>query len=391
MRSLGLRVEEKSNMTINSKPFLTVMIPVYNGADYVADAIRSVLNQPCRDLEVLVLDDGSTDDTLAICQRLAEEDSRVCVVTHTNVGLGANRNDGFAYVHGTWLVFLDHDDVMAPDIYSEPCMHALEICMQQGIEMIVNSRVRVDEQLHHPRFDALSLNGVFPQGSVQSWDIPYELATNWYSSNLIERNCIRFAETRPEMESIFRHQCAYLANKVLFCNKGFIEFRRENDAQITNNWDLVRVSAVRLANYAKLPQWHIDHGNDPVAVAKAYEIVDHCIRDFFIFSFERQLSWNQINNVLEDEHVSFKELMAQNISSESKKYLAAFENHETSKLKLLVLLYRIKNRIACFTKDKKGMNSQISLSDEEILNSINEYPELIHLELGTNQVVDDLN
>ena len=73
---------------MDNKPFLTVMIPVYNGMDYVAESIRSALDQPCRDLEVLVLDDGSQDDTLTICQNLAEEDSRVHVVRIRTLDLG---------------------------------------------------------------------------------------------------------------------------------------------------------------------------------------------------------------------------------------------------------------------------------------------------------------
>lgn len=81
------------NAVVKQRPFLAVIVLVYNGEDFVRDAMQSVLNQLCRNLKFLVLDDGSTDGTLTICQDMAKVDVRVRVVSHANMGLGANRNE----------------------------------------------------------------------------------------------------------------------------------------------------------------------------------------------------------------------------------------------------------------------------------------------------------
>ena len=82
------------------------MILAYNGEDYLSDAVRSTLSQPCDDLEVLILNDGSTDRSLEIANDWARKDSRVQVHAHDNVGMGANRNSGIPRMRGRWFLSL---------------------------------------------------------------------------------------------------------------------------------------------------------------------------------------------------------------------------------------------------------------------------------------------
>lgn len=95
---------------------VSAVMPVFNVAPYVGAAVQSVLNQSFRDFELIVVDDGSSDDSLNICSRLAEVDSRMSVVTHgENRGLGAARNTGLKRAQGTFICFLDGDDLITPD------------------------------------------------------------------------------------------------------------------------------------------------------------------------------------------------------------------------------------------------------------------------------------
>ena len=86
----------------------TVIIPVYNGAAYVADAIKSALDQTERDIEVIVVDDGSTDGTIAAVRRFT--DPRLRLIRQANAGPSAARNRGIAAAGGVWVGFLDADD-----------------------------------------------------------------------------------------------------------------------------------------------------------------------------------------------------------------------------------------------------------------------------------------
>jgi glycosyltransferase EpsJ len=91
-------------------PYLSVIVPAYNSEATLERCIRSVLDQSFVDLELLAVDDGSTDSTPALLRQLAEEDGRVRVFTQPNGGVSAARNLGLSHAQGTYVAFLDADD-----------------------------------------------------------------------------------------------------------------------------------------------------------------------------------------------------------------------------------------------------------------------------------------
>jgi glycosyltransferase involved in cell wall biosynthesis len=90
-------------------PLVSVVIPVYNAADTVVAAVESVLAQSHRDLEVLIVDDGSPDDSIERCRRL--NDPRIRILHQANRGLAGARNTGIRHSHGAFVGFLDSDDL----------------------------------------------------------------------------------------------------------------------------------------------------------------------------------------------------------------------------------------------------------------------------------------
>lgn len=107
------------------KPCVTVLIPVYNRRAYLEECIRSVQNQTWQELEILLVDDGSTDGTLECCRALAREDSRIRVLTQNHGGVSAARNLGLAQARGEYIFFLDSDDVIR-----HPLIEALTTAME---------------------------------------------------------------------------------------------------------------------------------------------------------------------------------------------------------------------------------------------------------------------
>jgi CDP-glycerol glycerophosphotransferase len=106
-------------------PKISVVVPVYNVEDYLDECLTSVERQTVRDLEILIVDDGSTDASAAIAQRHAAQDERIRIVTRPNGGLGAARNTGIEEASGEYLAFLDSDDVLPPTAY-ELLLNSLE-------------------------------------------------------------------------------------------------------------------------------------------------------------------------------------------------------------------------------------------------------------------------
>ena len=90
--------------------FFSVIIPAYNCEKYIADAVKSVCRQPVKDMEIIIVDDGSTDSTGEICARLAGESRQITVIHQENRGASAARNAGIRKASGEYILFLDADD-----------------------------------------------------------------------------------------------------------------------------------------------------------------------------------------------------------------------------------------------------------------------------------------
>lgn len=111
-------------MHCNSEEMVSVVIPVYNQEDYLSDCLKSLLNQTCRDLEILVIDDGSTDRSFEIAAAFAREDSRIRLIRKENGGVSSARNTGIENASGKYIAFVDADDVISGH-YIEYLLHAL--------------------------------------------------------------------------------------------------------------------------------------------------------------------------------------------------------------------------------------------------------------------------
>ena len=112
-------------------PEVSVIMPVYNKAEYLAHGLQSILDQTFPDFELLVINDGSTDDSLAILQNFAQKDPRIIIFDIPNGGVSKARNLGLDNASGKYITFIDADDYVAPDylknMYDLLCHHDVDI------------------------------------------------------------------------------------------------------------------------------------------------------------------------------------------------------------------------------------------------------------------------
>ncbi len=113
-------------------PIVSVLVPVYNGAKYVAQAIESVLSQTLKDWELILVDDGSTDDTLAILETYASRDKRIRLFPQPHCGLVGTLNYGLAMAEGRYLARLDADDLCMPERLEEQVA-----CLEAHPELVI--------------------------------------------------------------------------------------------------------------------------------------------------------------------------------------------------------------------------------------------------------------
>ncbi len=124
-----------------ANPLVSVIIPVYNVEAFLERCVRSVLEQTYPELEVLLIDDGSTDGSGALCDALAQTDARILVLHKPNGGLSDARNCGIEAARGDWLTFLDSDDAL--DLAFVQTM--VDAARQQDAELVICDYLRMDE------------------------------------------------------------------------------------------------------------------------------------------------------------------------------------------------------------------------------------------------------
>ena len=97
---------------------VSIIVPVYNGAEYLDRCVASVVAQTLKDWELILVDDGSTDGSCALCDRWAQRDPRIRVIHQKNSGVSAARNTGLDAARGEYVGFVDADDYIAPETYA---------------------------------------------------------------------------------------------------------------------------------------------------------------------------------------------------------------------------------------------------------------------------------
>ena len=98
-----------------TKPLVSVIVPIYNAKDHIARCVESIRRQTYENLEILLLNDGSEDVSLPVCQMFARVDKRITLIDKANSGVAATRNLGLRYATGEYLQFVDADDTLLPN------------------------------------------------------------------------------------------------------------------------------------------------------------------------------------------------------------------------------------------------------------------------------------
>lgn len=141
-------------MPANEAIRVGVVIPMYNAASTIDETLTSVLSQTHAALDVVVVDDGSTDNGAAVVERRARSDARVRVVHQPNLGVAAARNHGAAVVSGDFLAFIDADDLWAPDKIAAQLAALIEGGERAGVAYswfaLIDSHSRVASLYHRP-------------------------------------------------------------------------------------------------------------------------------------------------------------------------------------------------------------------------------------------------
>lgn len=173
---------------------LSVIIPVYKVEDYLDRCIQSVADQTYKNLEILVVDDGSPDRCPEICDAWAEKDPRIQVIHKENGGLSSARNAGIRKAAGEYILFVDSDDCIVPDACERLMAYA------QGVDLVVaEATIYEDGRPQHRVHTNLVENHIYtgPECAVQEIRVNQWFAAacyNMYKRSFLLENDLFFAE-----------------------------------------------------------------------------------------------------------------------------------------------------------------------------------------------------
>ena len=166
-------------------PLISIVIPAYNRAHFLPETLESALGQSISDIECIVVDDGSTDDTFAVLERFRERDPRVRYLRQDNRGPSAARNYGLAESRGRYIQFLDSDDIIAQDKL------ARQMAQLDGIEELALSycdyRYCAHDDVHKS-----ATRDTFPPPRFITQKPLWDIASRWETGLSIPMHCFLF-------------------------------------------------------------------------------------------------------------------------------------------------------------------------------------------------------
>lgn len=235
--------DTKAEILIQNKigytPKVSVIIPVYNVEEYLRECLDSVVNQTLKEIEIICVDDGSTDSSLEILKEYAKKDSRITVITQQNLHAGVARNAGLAIAKGEYVHFLDSDDWIEKETYSKLYVLVSEkkcniikfrsFCYDNTKKKIVNSYFTNMGAIGEKYFDKKIIVKDNIEIVVNISDAPW---SGMYKTSFIQKNNIKFDNLLCANDTSFYYRCVMANNELYLSSKRFVYYRINNNSSL---------------------------------------------------------------------------------------------------------------------------------------------------------------
>lgn len=222
-----------------SNPLISVIIPVYNAEEFLESSLRSVMDQTYKNLEIICINDGSTDNSLSILQRMKDEDKRIRVISDVNHGAGAARNTGMDHATGDFIFFFDSDDLLKKKMMEILVKTALK--NDTDIVLFGYQKFSGSKKVHTD-FSAkvlkVPMNRVISPDQVSDRLFQADHGMPWnkfYNTRFLKDTGVRFQELKNSEDEYFSRITTVLAKRILFLDKVLIGYRVGNKKSLQGN------------------------------------------------------------------------------------------------------------------------------------------------------------
>lgn len=285
-------------------PQISVIVPVYNAEKYLARCLDSVLRQGIRDLEIICVDDGSTDGSPEILAQFAAEDPRIRILRQPNSSAGAARNHGMRYAAGTYLHFLDADDWLEQGIYARSIAQLersrADVCVFQYRSFYDPAgRIYRHPCLPDGRERVVSLE-TEPELLVYNAVVPWNKI---YRREWIEEHCLRFDELTCANDRAFYFRLLTSGARIYMSKEYGVCYREKNAKSLTGT--------VRFSQYSCLFRAYESAAESMKAQPQAVQamFLDATVSDFLAVFYqapveEKQRIYSLLHNYFKSIDIS---------------------------------------------------------------------------------------
>ncbi|ULO03512.1 glycosyltransferase [Campylobacter sp. RM12651] len=315
--------DTKATILIKNKidyiPKVSVIIPVYNTEKYLRECLDSVINQSLKEIEIICVDDGSTDNSLEILKEYAAKDNRIFVVSRINCGVGYSRNEGIQKAKGEFLAFIDPDDYY-PDnnviliLYQKAILNNVLIC---GGSLLIYDENKKECYQKDNNKDLFKYDGIMDYSDYQ---FDYGFQRFIYSRKMVLKNNIFFPNYKRYQDPIFMIKAMDCAKKIYVVKSHTYTYRMEHK---TVTWDNSRVIDILNAFLEILDYTNKNNLN------KLY--------DLSLMRLKKEY-WGKIKNVDNDDINLVKQKL---VELSLKRYCKIYTNLEKAKVSIIIPIFNV--------------------------------------------------
>ncbi|MFR9605858.1 MAG: glycosyltransferase family 2 protein [Rikenellaceae bacterium] len=284
---------------------VSVVIPIYNTEPYLAECLASVVNQTLCEIEIICVNDGSTDGSYGIIYDFAARDSRIVVVNNRNEGGGATRNIGLAIATGASVLFFDSDDYMEPETLEkmygqmESDSSDVVVCRSNNIEANGDDLGLIHNSINRDLIGRV--NSLAPSDFARHI---FQIFIGWpwdklYRRNFLEQHGLQFQNLLHSDDTFFVLTSLVLARRISCVEESFMRHRRRNDSmsastsrlrdpacfvvalermyEVMNEAGIYDIYAQSFLNYCvSFPKWHYE----TICSQEGRDSIDRCYLRF---------------------------------------------------------------------------------------------------------------
>lgn len=301
-------------------PCVTVIICNYNGEEYLEKCLRSVVFQTLKNIEIICVNDGSTDNSLKILEEYAELDSRIKIINQTNRGLATSRNNALKSAKGEYIAFVDVDDWLRIDALAELFSRAkndkLDMLSFSSVNIKKETMAKIDFPYHDFTYLPKAFNlRWFNYKKFRKYLLSMAVSSclTIYNRDFIKLNNIRFPDGICFEDNVFFTKSIFLAKRCGILREKFY-YRLSHSGQITSNKTKYFGDYIAMVKKMKELMDELDIAKS-IKTEYIVKYTNYAYSYFKKLTREEQLTFNeQINEilkfddeVLEDKYYDFKD------------------------------------------------------------------------------------